>query len=242
MARGFWRLLAAFLLILVAALLRGQDFLVDRTPMMEGGLVPLRDAAPRVPNSPERGPFGGYPVGLHPVDPAPVIPYPVGPDRIVGRDPIVPRRIGFPQIVQAAGIIFSGRVTSIARPSSFTRVSSLKGPGFESTTVTFKVEHAMRGASLGESLTIHEWSGLWTKGERYRVGERLLLFLYSPSKLGLTSPVAGAIGRFSIHSDGQIEIAPQHVHILATDPVLGGKTIASFADFARAVRLASPEE
>jgi hypothetical protein len=225
MAGSCWRLLAAFLLILVAALLRGQDSLVDRVP---------------VPTLSERDPFDGYSGGPYPVVPSPVIPYPVGPYRVVSRNPIAPRPIVFPQIVSAAGIIFSGRVTAIARPRSFTSVSSLKGP--ESTTVTFKVEHAMRGASVGENLTIHEWSGLWTKGDRYRVGERLLLFLYSPSKLGLTSPVAGAIGRFAIHSDGRIVIAPQHVRILATDPILGGKTIVPFADFVRAVRLSSQEE
>ena len=239
MAGSLWRLLAAFLLILVAALLRGQDALVDRVPM-DSDLASLRQAGPGVPILSERGPFGLYPVGPSPVGPSPVIPYPVGPYRVVSRNPIVPRPIVFPQIVSAAGIIFSGRVTSIARPRSLTRVSSFKGP--ESTTVTFKVEHAMRGASAGQNLTIHEWSGLWTKGERYRVGERLLLFLYSPSKLGLTSPVAGAIGRFAIHSDGRIVIAPQHMPTLATDPILCGKTIASFADFARAVRLSSQEE
>jgi hypothetical protein len=179
-AGSCWRLLAAFLLILVAALLCGQDSLVDRIPMMRTDLAPLRDAAASMPISLERGRFGGYPGG-----PDPVGPYPVGPYRVVGRDPIVPRPIVFPQIVQAAAVIFSGRVTSIARARSFTRVSSFKGP--ESTTVTLKVERAMRGASAGQDLTIHEWSGLWTKGERSRVGERWLLFLYS--RASKASPV-----------------------------------------------------
>jgi hypothetical protein len=43
-----------------------------------------------------------------------------------------------------------------------------------------------------------EWSGLWNAGERYRVGEQVLLFLYPNSRLGLTSPVGGAQGRFAI--------------------------------------------
>jgi hypothetical protein len=42
MARSGWRLLAAFLLILVVALLRGHDSLVDRIPMMEPDLASLR--------------------------------------------------------------------------------------------------------------------------------------------------------------------------------------------------------
>ncbi|MGA7930571.1 MAG: hypothetical protein WCA20_31815 [Candidatus Sulfotelmatobacter sp.] len=61
----------------------------------------------------------------------------------------------------------------------------------------------MRGTSPGQSLTIQEWAGLWTSGERDRVGERVLLFLYSPSKSGLTSPVAGAMGRFAMDSQGR---------------------------------------
>ena len=100
----------------------------------------------------------------------------------------------------------------------------------------------MRGASAGQNLTIHEWAGLWNRGERYRVGERVLLFLYSPSRLGLTSPVAGPIGRFAIKDKGEILLTPQHIHSLATDPILGGKTIAPYADFSLAVQRSSREE
>ena len=100
----------------------------------------------------------------------------------------------------------------------------------------------MRGTSAGRDLTIHEWAGLWTRGERYRVGERVLLFLYSPSKLGLTSPVAGPIGRFAVNSGGEIVMTPQHVNILATDPILRGRTVAPYSDFAGAVRRSSREE
>ena len=41
-------------------------------------------------------------------------------------------------------------------------------------------------------------------GERYRSGEHLLLFFYSPSKLGLTSPVGGSLGRFAVDSAGNV--------------------------------------
>jgi hypothetical protein len=83
---------------------------------------------------------------------------------------------------------------------------------------------------------------LWSDGERYRVGERVLLFLYSPSKLGLTSPVAGAMGRFAMDSRGMIALSQQHVATLAANPILGGKTVVSYADFARAVQVSSREE
>src|SRR5580704_10050907 len=84
------------------------------------------------------------------------------------------RQLFFGQLVRAAGIIFSGRVTSIGQSVSFSR------PDPASTIVTFQVEHAIRGALPGQNLTIHEWAGLCSNGERYRVGERVLLFLYSP--------------------------------------------------------------
>ncbi len=140
------------------------------------------------------------------------------------------------RLVRAAGIIFSGRVTFIGHAASSSR------PDPSSTTVTFRVEHAIRGTSTGRNLTIHEWAGLWTSGERYRVGERVLLFLYSPGKLGLTSPVAGAMGRFAMDSQGQILMSALHVANLAADPILGGKTVVPYADFVLAVRRSSGEE
>jgi hypothetical protein len=151
-------------------------------------------------------------------------PYPVG------GDPNAPGTGTLLQLVRVAGIIFSGRVTSIGRDgSSF-------GQAPASTTITFQVEHAMRGASAGQNLTIHEWAGLWTSGERYRVGERVLLFLYARSRLGLTSPVAGTMGRFAMDSQGRIIMSPQHVATLAADPILGGRTAVPYADFVQAIR------
>ena len=78
-------------------------------------------------------------------------------------------------------------------------------PGIVPTVeITFKVEQAIRGTHDGQLLTIREWAGLWESGERYHSGERLLLFLYGPSKLGLTSPVGGALGRFRVDSGGNV--------------------------------------
>jgi hypothetical protein len=232
-----WRLLAAFLLILVATLLRGQDA-GDRIPALTPNAGPWSYGGPGAPILPERGPFGRWPIGTYPLGPYRLDPDPIGRDPVgrypVGRDPGFPHPIVFPQIVQTAGIIFSGRVISIARhPSS---------KGAVSTAVTFKVERAMRGTSAGQSLTIHEWAGLWSRGERYRVGERVLLFLYSPSKLGLTSPVGGAVGKFAVKSDGQVVMNPQHVQILEPDPILGGKTVVPYADFSLAVQRSSRDD
>jgi hypothetical protein len=104
----------------------------------------------------------------------------------------VPALRDVPMLAGAAGSIFTGTVTSV-RHIPATRENQL-----ETIQITFRVAHALRGAQAGRDLTIREWSGLWTMGERYRVGERVLLFLYPPSKVGLTSPVAGQQGRFAV--------------------------------------------
>ena len=215
--RGYGRLLAAFSLIFVASLLlRGQDASADRSSAL----------APTLP--PKRSP---------PTDAAPIVPIRIPlPSNLPPRYPGTPSSRVFQHLVRAAGIIFSGRVTFVGHAVSSSR------PDPASTTVTFQVEHAIRGASTGQRLTIHEWAGLWTKGERYRVGQRVLLFLYSPGKLGLTSPVAGGMGRFTVDSQGQIVMSAQHVATLAADPLLGGKTLVPYADFALAVRRSSQEE
>lgn len=206
-----WRLLAAFLLLLAVSLARSQDSsgrVLVYAPQAERAENSLSDISPAVHYSGELPPK--LPIGTAPI-----------------RRPISPGPIGFQNIVQPAGIIFSGTVISIAK-------SSAKGPA--STAVTFKVESAVRGVSTGETLTIREWAGVWDRGERYRVGERVFLFLYSPSKLGLTSPVAGPLGRFSIAVNGKVQFSSQHLPLLAADPILGGKREASVSDLASALQ------
>jgi hypothetical protein len=143
---------------------------------------------------------------------------------------------GFPQFVRAAGTIFSGTVTKIERRPA------TAGQSVETVTVTFRIENALRGATPGQDLTITQWMGLWSSGQRYRVGERVLLFLYPASKLGLTSCVGGALGRFAVDRSGWVLLTAQHVAAFGRDPVLGGKSRARFGDFAWAVRQAGEEE
>jgi hypothetical protein len=136
----------------------------------------------------------------------------------------------FERLVRSAGVIFSGRVTAIGPAKSPS--PEISGP----TSITFRVEHAIRGVATNQELTIHEWAGLWRRGERYRLGERLLLFLYSPGKLGLTSTVSGPLGRFEIDSRGNVAINPQLRQVLATDPLLGARAVVPYSAFALAVR------
>lgn len=148
----------------------------------------------------------------------------------------LPGAFGFPQFVRAAGMIFSGTVTKIERRPA------TAGQSVEAIAVTFRIENALRGATSGQNLTITQWIGLWSSGQRYRIGERVLLFLYPASKLGLTSCVGGTLGRFAVDRTGQVMLTAQQLSAFRKDPVLGGKSRARFGDFALAVRQAGEEE
>ena len=213
MARSCWRLLAVLSLIFSAPVfLRGQDSVGERLPSLPPNVRILR-----------------YPPSIPPAR-LPLLP------SLPRQFPVPPETVAFQKIVGAAGIIFSGHVVSVGH------VPLLSGQAPAATAVTFQVDRAIRGIATGQILTIHEWAGLWANGERYRVGERVLLFLYPPSKLGLTSPVAGSMGRFAMDSRGRILMNGQHVAAWGTDPILGGRVIIPYADFARAVRRLGREE
>ena len=201
-----WSRLLAILLFVLPVALRGQDR-VD----------PARDLAHALPHSNSSSSIPRDPVATPP-------------------RPVLPGTIGFPHVARAAGIIFSGTVTGIARRAA------KAGNSVETVAITFRVENAIRGATPGETLTISQWMGLWSSGQRYRVGERVLLFLYPPSKLGLTSCVSAPVGRFAMDPRGRVLLSAQHLSAFRTDPVLGGKSRVRFSDFALAVRRASEQE
>ena len=133
-------------------------------------------------------------------------------------------------------MIFSGTVTGVVRHAATT------GQAMETVSITFHVENAIRGATPGDEVTIRQWIGLWSGGQRYRLGERALLFLYPPSKLGLTSCVGWPLGRFNLDPQGRVLLSAQQLSAFRRDPVLGGKSRVSFRDFALAVRQAAGEE
>jgi hypothetical protein len=101
------------------------------------------------------------------------------------------------KMTRDSGMVFSGVVTQVRRSASSTGT----------TQITFRVENAIRGVRRGQVVTIREWSGLWNTGERYVNGERVLLFLYPKSKLGLTSPVGGRLGRYAVDAAGRVLVA-----------------------------------
>jgi hypothetical protein len=109
---------------------------------------------------------------------------------------LVPQLPNWERMAVDSGMVFSGVVTLVRRSATL--------PG--TTQITFRVENAIRGVRRGQIVTIREWSGLWNTGERYVNGERVLLFLYPKSKLGLTSPVGGKLGRYAVDSAGRVLI------------------------------------
>jgi hypothetical protein len=117
------------------------------------------------------------------------------------------------QLTRSAGYIFSGTVTSVARAAPET--PGQIGP----TRITFRVAEAVRGVRAGQIITVNEWAGLWDAGERYHPGEQVMLFLYPPSRLGLTSAVGGAQGRFGIDSSGRIVLPPLPARITTLGPL-----------------------
>lgn len=118
------------------------------------------------------------------------------------------------QLTRSSGYIFDGTVLSVERDAQ------TEPGGVATVQVTFRVEQAIRGTRNRDTLTIREWAGLWTAGERYRPGERLLLFFYSPGKLGLTSPVGGPLGRMEVDSGGSVVLENERLAALSLNPGL----------------------
>jgi hypothetical protein len=213
----YWRLLACFTLIFLVSALRAQN---DDAP-----------AARAAPLAPTFATSAGTPLSRP-------IPIALPVEGLAGGS-LSQGTMGLRQIFRAAGIIFSGRVTFVEPAENRATLSAGQSA---STAVTFYVEDALRGTATGQSLTIHEWSGLWRGREHYRVGERVFLFLYSPSKLGLTSPVAGGMGRFAIDPQGNIAMNAKNIPALAADPVIGGRKVVPYTAFIRAVQRAGGVE
>lgn len=101
-------------------------------------------------------------------------------------------------ILRGSGQIFSGTVLKIEHRNSVSSSS------LATTRIRFRVDQAVLNVRRGQVVEVTEWGGLWQSGERYRPGERVLLFLYPPSKLGLTSPVGNRAGRFPVDGIGRV--------------------------------------
>jgi hypothetical protein len=116
---------------------------------------------------------------------------------------------GLEQLSAKAGIIFSGTVLRVARESTNDSNPS-------TVLISFRVDEAGRGCVSGETIVVREWAELWERNDRYRPGQRVLLFLYPPSEAGLTSPVNGDLGKIEIGPQGLLRFTPQQAHFLAS--------------------------
>ena len=146
------------------------------------------------------------------------------------------------QMTRQSGYIFAGTVVSVGP------VGPVNPNQLPVMRITFRVDQAIRGVRAGQLLEVRQWAGLWESGDRYHVGERLLLFLYPPSKLGLTSSVSGSLGRFAMNADGEVLVQEAQQAALSDLPLSGGAPSQpilkipraaprlSSRDFARAIR------
>jgi hypothetical protein len=95
-------------------------------------------------------------------------------------------------------MIFSGTVLSVeTQPAGKDRPIPL-------ILIKFRVDRAIAGVQKGQVLPVREWTGAWPTHRAMRGGEHLLIFLYPPSRLGLTSPVGGSLGQVLLSSRGEI--------------------------------------
>ncbi len=120
-------------------------------------------------------------------------------------DQVIAERVLGPQwkqLSRRAGMIFAGTVLAPAIQPVTNRIAKTDqlalgtSPGTPpATQLSFYVDEAIAGVKQGQLLTIHEWSGALSGQRPMRQGEHFLLFLYPPSRLGLTSPVGGSLGQ-----------------------------------------------
>ena len=117
------------------------------------------------------------------------------PPAAVANPPAAPQTVTQPaaaDLSSHAAVIFRGTVIALEPvPTPPDGVGAMR--------VRFRVDEGFRGAQTGQLFTLTEWQGLWSSGDRYRVGEPLLLYLYAPaSASGLASPVSGYAGLISL--------------------------------------------
>jgi hypothetical protein len=95
-------------------------------------------------------------------------------------------------------MIFSGTVLGIeAEPAQ-------EGRPLPLIVTKIRVNFAIAGVQPGQVVTVREWSGAWSMHRAMRSGQRMLIFLYPPGRLGLTSPVGGPAGQVVLDARGEI--------------------------------------
>jgi hypothetical protein len=124
-------------------------------------------------------------------------------------DQVIAERVLGPQwkqLSRRAGIIFAGTVLTGAKQNVTTQTAATDqaAPGaVPAMELSFRVDQAIAGVERGQVLTIHEWAGAWSMHRPMSKGQRILILLYPPSRLGLTSPVGGSLGQIALDPSGK---------------------------------------
>jgi hypothetical protein len=152
-------------------------------------------------------------------------------------DQVVAERVLGPhwkQLSRRAGLIFGGTV--VATPQTVTtQTAATVVPGtVRAVQLRFHVDRAIAGVEPGQILTIREWAGAGAMQRPMRQGQRILIFLYPPSRLGFTSPVGGSMGQVALDPSGK------NVSALTTSAPIGPGV--SVDQLERAIRSARNEE
>jgi hypothetical protein len=104
------------------------------------------------------------------------------------------------QLSRRAGMIFAGTVLGSTPPA--TTMDRAVPAAVPAVQLRFRVERPIAGVEQGQVLTIHEWLGAWSMHRPMTKGQHILIFLYPPSRLGLTSPVGGSLGQVALDASG----------------------------------------
>ena len=123
-------------------------------------------------------------------------------------DQVIAERILGPhwkQLSRRAGMIFAGTVLSTTTQTVTTQPAAISRSAGATPAIElrFHIDEAIAGVDPGQVLTIHEWTGAWSTHRPMSKGQHILIFLYPPSRLGLTSPVGGRLGQVALDPSGK---------------------------------------
>src|SRR5208283_2659967 len=138
-------------------------------------------------------------------------------------DQVIAERVLGPQwrqLSRRAGMIFAGTVLATVTPTVTTGTGATDRlvPGTTpAVQLSFRVDKAIAGVEQGQVLTIHEWAGAWSMHRPMTRGQHILIFLYPPSRLGLTSPVGGSLGQVALDPTGKNVSQPEKPNVREPD-------------------------
>ena len=112
------------------------------------------------------------------------------------------------QLSRRAGMIFAGTVLASTPPAA--TIDRGVPASIPAVQLSFRVDRAIAGVARGQVLTIREWTGVWSSSMQRPMikGQHILIFLYPPSRLGLTSPVGGSLGQVALDLSGKTVSRP----------------------------------